>query len=202
MRRIAAAAAGLALSTACLVPTPGLAQAAAPRSLTPEESEAYQMSLTLAGSCSPSRQVAMGGSESVIRRPEPLDGTAAFLHSVDGTFLVLERYNESSEGHCLVLGWFGDDLQPGRYTIEELGMGAMEAEVGSGAHSFFGMFAVRSSAESMVFVAESGGVELTTVEPGRVTGRFQLSGFVVQQSNRTRAMTMDGSFTALAAPQE
>ncbi len=202
MRRIAATVTGLALSAACLLPVSGLAQATAPRSLTPAETEAYQMSLTLAGSCNPSRPGSMTGSESVIRRPEPLDGTAAFLRSTDGTFLVLEQYNERSEGHCLVLGWFGGDLEPGRYAIQELAMSSMEAEVGADAHAFYGMFAVRSSAESMVFVAEAGDVELTAVEPGRVTGTFDLSGFVVQQSNRTRAATMEGSFTALAPPQE
>lgn len=202
MRRTAANVWGLVLGTACIAPASALGQATPePRTLTPEEAEAYQMSLTLAGSCNPSRQAGMGGSESVIRRPEPLEGTAALVQSVDGTFLVLERYDERSEGHCLVLGWFGGDLRPGHYTIGELAMSAMEAEVGTDAHSFFAMFAVRSAAESMLLVAESGGVELTAVEPGRVTGTFSLSGFVVQQSNRTRTASMQGSFTALAPPE-
>lgn len=203
MRSVVATAMGLALSTASLVPPAVVAQAApTPQSLTPAEAEAYQMSLTLAGSCSPQRQGEMSGSESVIRRPEPLAGTAALVQGVEGTFVVLERYSESLEGHCLVLGWFGGPLEPGRYPIQPLATSAVEAEVGTDDHSFYGMFAVRSAAESSVFVADSGSVELATVGPGNVTGTFDVSGFVVERSTRTGTATLQGSFTALEPPEE
>ena len=41
----------------------------------------------------------------------------------------IEHYDESLEGHCIVLGWFGGDLEAGTYPIEPLAMSSLEAEV-------------------------------------------------------------------------
>jgi hypothetical protein len=202
MRSIAAAAIGLALATG-LAASKCVAQAGAgARSLTPDETEAYQMSQTLSGSCSPPRQASMSGSESVVRRPEALEGTAAFVQDIQGTFLVLEHYSESLEGHCLVLAWFGGPLAPGHYRIAELADSAMDADLSADTHSFFSMFAIRSSAESSVLVVDSGSVDLTKVDGSNVTGTFEVSGFVVQQSTRVHDATMQGSFAAVAPPEE
>lgn len=192
--------AGLALAVIWLTPDPVSAQAgsAAP-SLTPQEAEAREMGLTLASFCNPARHRRMGDSESVIQRdPGPLEGTASFLRSAEGTFLVLEQYDESLAGHCLVLGWFGGDLEPGSYAIRPLAMSTLEAEVSGEERSFYGTAAVRAPDESSQFVTQSGSVEiLTAIGSGAVTGSFGLSGFVLEEGTRTDGMTWAGSFSAL-----
>ncbi len=86
----------LAIPAAWLSPISVLAQA---NTETPvvsqQEAEAHQMSLTLAVGCSPRRHNSVAGSESSIERdPEPLVGTAAFYSNIEGTFVVLEEYDE------------------------------------------------------------------------------------------------------------
>jgi hypothetical protein len=199
MRSMAATLARLALATPWLIPAGvGAQSGAASTTLTPDEAEAYQMSLTLAGSCSPPRHRKMTDSESTIQRSsDQLTGTASVVRGVEGTFLVLEKYDEDLEGHCLVLGWFGGPLAPGRYAIHELLGTTVEADVNADPHSFFSMFAIRSSAESSLLVVESGTVDLSTVEPGKVAGTFDLSGFSVQESTRGDDGSLQGSFDAL-----
>ena len=155
------------------------------------------MGLTLASFCNPARHRRMGETESVVQRDSgPLVGTASFLRSAEGTFLILEHYDESQEGHCLALGWFGGDLEPGRYAIRQLGISALEAEVSSEERSFYGMAAVRTAAESSVLVTESGSVDIATVQPGDISGNFSLSGFILEGASRTEGVAWTGSFRA------
>jgi hypothetical protein len=193
---------GLALVASLSWSLPARAQDTAPRRLTLEEAEAYQMSLEMAFACSPARHRRLEGSESTIRRAtDALAGTAAHFHSVDGTFLVLERYGEELDGHCLVLGWFGGPLEPGRYEIDRLAMDAVEAEVATGQYAFFGMSAVRTPDENALLVVESGSLDIATMESGTVEGTFELAGFLVDGAgaNRTGAATWAGSFRAVAS---
>lgn len=189
---------GFALAMSGLLPTSVWAQAggAAP-ALTPQEAEAREMGVTLASFCNPARHRGMGETESVIQRSsDALAGTASYLRSAEGTFLVLEHYDESLEGHCLVLGWFGGDLEPGRYPISQLGMGALEAEVGGEERSFYGTAAVRTAEEGSTFVTESGALEIVSMPSGGVTGSFDLSGFTIEGGDRTDGIFWSGSFRA------
>jgi len=134
----------------------------------------------------------------MIRRDAgPLEGTAAHLHSAEGTFLVLEGYNENQAGHCLVFAWFGGELEPGTYAVRRLSMSAMEEEMDSGAHSFFTFSAVRAPNESATLVAEDGSLQIEAVQGGTVSGRFELTGFTVSSQERVDGVAMEGSFTAL-----
>ena len=139
----------------------------------------------------------MGETESVIQRgSDTLTGTASYLRSAEGTFLVLEHYDESLEGHCLVLGWFGGDLEPGSYRIRQLGMSALEAEVDGEDRSFYAMAAVRATAENSLLVTGSGSVEITTVQPGGLAGSFSIDGFTIEGGDRTDGVSWTGSFRA------
>ena len=192
--------AALALAGACLAPPPAEAQTDEPRRLTLEESEAYQMGLELAFACSPYRHRRADGSESTIRRQaDALSGTAIHFRSIEGTYVVLEQYDQELNGHCLVLGWFGGPLEPGRYDIGQLAMSTVEGEVAAGDHSFFGMSLVRKPPEDSMLVVESGTLEITTMEGERVAGRFELSGFLADGSgaNRLAAAAWAGSFNAV-----
>ena len=198
VRRPSRDVANLTLALACTLPAPVLAQAGAGAPImTPGEAEAQEMGLTLASFCSPARHRAMGESQSVVDRgAEPLTGTASFLRSAEGTFLVFEHYDESLEGHCVVLGWFGGDLVSGPYRIQALAMSSLEAEVMGENRSFYAMAAVRTADESSIFVTEAGTLEIGTVEAGGLTGSFSLEGFVIEGDVRTDGMGWTGTFTA------
>ena len=199
MKSKATVAAALAALMTCLLPQPVRSQAATERpDLTPPEAEAQDMGLSLASFCNPQRHRGMGGTESIIQRDaSSLVGTASFLRSAEGTFLVLEQYDESLAGHCLVLGWFGGDLAPGRYPIRQLAMSTLEAEVGSEDRSFYGMAAVRTGDENSMFVTESGALEIATMDGGGLTGSFELAGFRLDGAARTDGVALTGSFSAL-----
>ncbi len=188
----------LAISAAWLSPISVLAQANTETAvLSQQEAEAHEMSLTLAVGCSPLRHNSVAGSESIIERDsEPLVGTAAFYRNIEGTFIVLEEYDEELWGHCLVFGWFGGALEPGRYRIRQLSLGTVEAELDADDHSFFSMAAIRNEEENTILVTESGTIEIVTVAPGRVTGTFDLTGFIIDGTTRTDGVAWRGSFRA------
>ena len=197
MKILSPCVAGLAFLASMLMPTTAFAQSDAGPTLTPEEREAQQMGLEMAIACNPRRQGLTEGSQSTIRRgPEALRGTAISSRSAQGTFLSLEEYDDALEGHCLVFGWFGGDLAPGRYRISRLAYRAMEEELASGDRSFFSWGAVRAREENSILVAESGELSILTVEPGRITGTFELTGFVVDGAARTDVVWA-GSFSAV-----
>jgi len=182
----------LTLATAAAAQAPG----SGPQ-LTEPELEAYQMSTQMTFVCSPQRSASLPESESVIRRARgSLEGTAAYLRSAEGTFLVLEGYNENAAGHCLVFAWFGGALQPGSYAVRQLSMGAMEQEVGAESHSFFTFSAVRAPDESATLVAQGGSLQIDSVTGGIVRGTFELRGFTVNSEERVDGVAMEGSFTA------
>ncbi len=156
------------------------------------------MGLQMAVACNPRRQGETVGSESTIRRAnDALTGTAILSRGAEGTFLSLEQYDEALEGHCLVFGWFGGDLAPGLYRVARLSMQAMEEEQASGDRSFYSWGAVRSSGENSMLLAESGTLEISSVEQGRVTGRFELRGFLVEGGARGDGITWAGTFNAV-----
>lgn len=187
-----------ALVALLLVPPPAYSQAGSAPALTPQDNEAQQMGLQMAVACNPRRQGGVVGSESTIRRTaDALAGTAIFSRGAEGTFLSLEQYDESLEGHCLVFGWFGGDLAPGRYRITRLSMQAMEEEQASGDRSFYSWGAVRSTGENTMLVAESGTLEILSVEPGKITGSFELGGFLVDGNVRGEGVAWSGSFSAV-----
>ncbi|MSR19931.1 MAG: hypothetical protein EXR91_03000 [Gemmatimonadetes bacterium] len=189
--------AGVALAGAMLMPASARAQSGAGPTLTPEEREAQQMGLELAVACNPRRQGLTEGSQSTIRREsDALAGTAILNRSAEGTFLSLEEYDEALEGHCLVFGWFGGDLAPGSYRISRLAYRTMEEDLASGSRSFFSWGAVRAREENSMLVAESGTLEIMTVEQGRITGSFELTGFVIDDGARTDVVWA-GSFSAV-----
>lgn len=181
------------------LPASASAQAGAGTELTPSEAEAYQMGLEMTFVCNPSRHRTMTtiSSSSISRPAGDLPGTATYLRSAEGTFLVLEGYDEEMAGHCMVLAWFGGDLEPGRYQIRRLAMDVMEAEVTAASHSFFTLGAVRSPGESSVLVADSGSVSLDSIEDGTVKGSFAVTGVVVEGGARTDGVSWQGTFTAL-----
>jgi len=166
--------------------------------LTAAEVESLQMAQEMTFMCNPQRHQVMTGSESMIRRTAgDLPGTAALIRSAEGTFLVLEAYDDSQAGHCLVLGWFGGELEAGTYPIRQLAMATLEEEVDTGRHAFFTFTAVRAPDESSTLVTEAGTLEIESMEPGRLTGSFSLSGFSVEGGTRTDGVSVQGSFTAL-----
>ena len=189
----------LAAALLTAIPARAHAQAASGPELAPPEAEAYQMGLDMTFVCNPNRHRTMTtiSSSSIARPSDTLPGTAAYLRSAEGTFLVLEAYDEELAGHCMVLAWFGGDLEPGRYAIRRLAMDAMEEEVGAPTHSFFTLGAVRSPDESSVLVADSGTLSLDSVDDGVVKGSFDVAGFVVDAGTRTNGVSWRGSFTAL-----
>jgi hypothetical protein len=189
--------AGLAFTAMALIPISVRAQAAAAPTLTSEEREAQQMGLEMAVACNPRRQGLTEGSQSTIRREsDALSGTAIVSRSAEGTFLSLEQYDEALEGHCLVFGWFGGALAPGRYRISRLAYRTMEEELASGSRSFFSWGAVRAREENSMLVAASGTLEILTIESGATTGSFDLTGFVIDAGVRTDVVWA-GSFRAV-----
>ena len=110
---------------------------------------------------------------------------------------MLERYTESNEGHCLVFGWWGDELEPGTFPVARLAMSTMESEEMADSHSFFSWGAIRSSAESVQIVVESGSVTIDEIEPGRITGIFQLRGFTVAGNAKTEGVVWAGTFVGI-----
>jgi hypothetical protein len=191
---------GLALGCALMMPNPAHAQADEPRRLTLEETEAYQMSLELAFACSPYRHRRADGSQSTIRRSaDALAGTAVHFRSIEGTYLVLESYDQELAGHCLVLGWFGGPLATGRYEVGRLAMATVEQEVADDDHSFFGMSAVRLAQENAVFIVHSGMLEIAAMQSDTITGTFEVDGFLVDGSgaNRGADVRWAGSFVAV-----
>ena len=192
--------AALALLVTLLAPTTARAQGEPPRRLTPRESESYQMSLELMFACSPYRHRRAEGSQSTIRRAsDALSGTAVHFSSVEGTYLVLERYDDELDGHCLVIGWFGGPLEPGSHRIGQLAMATVEAESSTGDHSFFSMSAVRTPQENSILIVESGSLDIASVDGGNVTGTFELTGFLVDGAgtDRVENVTWAGSFVAV-----
>ena len=180
-----------------LIPAAARAQDAAVPPLTPEEREANNMGVEMAIACNPRRQGLTQGSQSTIRREsDALAGTAILSRSAQGTFLSLEEYDDALEGHCVVFAWFGGDLAPGTYRISRLAYSTMEEEVASGDRSFFSWGLVRARGENSMLVAASGTLEIATVEAGRMTGSFELAGFVVDGAVR-RDVVWEGSFTAV-----
>ena len=187
------------LAVALTLPASARGQAAGGPQMTEPELEAYEMSTQLTFVCSPQRHASMPASESTIRRPAgPLEGTAAYLRSAEGTFLVLEGYNENAAGHCMVFAWFGGDLAPGAYEVRQLSMAAMEEEAGTDRHSFFTFSAVRAADESATLVSQGGFLRIDSVSSGAVSGSFELSGFTVNSEERVDGVRLAGAFTALA----
>lgn len=198
LRTIRPGLAASGLAALMLMPLPGYAQAGPASALTPQDNEAQQMGLQMAVACNPRRQGEVVGSESTIRRAsDALAGTAIFSRSAEGTLLSLEQYDEALEGHCLVFAWFGGDLAPGRYRITRLSMRAMEEEQASGERSFYTWGAVRSTGENSMLLAESGMLEILSTEPGKITGSFELSGFLVDGTSRGDDVAWSGSFSAV-----
>jgi hypothetical protein len=196
---LASRLARLTLAVALVAPASAGAQAAA-RPLTSAESEAFEMGFELAFACSPRRHNQAAGSESTIRREsDVLAGTAVHFRSVEGAYVVLEEYDESLAGHCLVLGWFGGALAPGRHTVGRLAMSTIEEEMAAGSHTFFAMSAVRAADENSVFVVESGAIDIRTVDGDRIEGTFELSGFFADANgqNRIADAAWAGSFRAV-----
>jgi len=185
---------------ALLAPGRASAQAAAPRRLTAEEAEAYQMGMQLIFACSPYRHRRAQGSESTIRRPsDALAGTAVHFSSIEGTYLVFEQYDQELNGHCLVIGWFGGELEPGRHDLAPLAMDAVEAEIDSGDYAFYGVSLVRNATENTVLIVDSGTLDITAMENGRITGSFEVSGFLSESNGASRVgeATWSGTFVAL-----
>lgn len=175
------------------------AQAAGPP-MSPAEREAYDMGLQMQFPCNPARHRSMPDSESLIERSAgELTGTAALLRTAEGTFLVLEGYDESQAGHCMVLAWFGRELAPGSYRIRRLSMAAMEEEMDSGDHSFFVFSAVRSPDESATLVGDSGSLQIDSIDSGTLTGSFELTGFTINSQERHDDVAVNGSFRALSS---
>jgi hypothetical protein len=166
--------------------------------MAPAEAEAYQMGLEMTFVCNPQRHRGLADSESlIVRDAGSLPGTAAFLRSAEGTFLVLEAYDDQAAGHCMVLAWFGGALGPGRYPIRRLGMTTMEEEVGSQGHSFFALAAVRSPEENWMLVTDSGTLEVLSMAAGAPAGTFELTGFALQGATRADGVAVRGTFSAL-----
>jgi hypothetical protein len=180
---------------ALALPAPSSGQAAA---LTPEEREAQAMGLEMAFACSPRRHGEAAGSTSTIRREsDALAGTAIYFSSIEGTFVALEEYDDSLDGHCLVFAWWGGDLSPGTYPVARLAMSAMEAEQTSGEHAFYAWGAVRMPQENIMILVESGSVTLETFGPGAFTGSFEIAGWVLEGNARGREIRWAGSFSGI-----
>jgi hypothetical protein len=126
-----------------------------------------------------------------------LAGTAVFFRSIEGTFLVLEEYDEDLNGHCLVLGWFGGDIEPTRYGIGRLAYDTMEEQLDAGRHSFFAMAATRASQENVIIVGESGTLDLESVGTESIEGHFDLAGFAIEGNTRGADVHWSGTFRAV-----
>lgn len=187
----------LACSAAGLLASPIGAQTSLP-DFTSEEIEAQMMGLQMAFVCSPRRHEEAVGTTSTIRREsDALAGRASWFHSIEGTYFSLEEYDDSLDGHCLVFGWWGDDLAPGTYPVEQLSMRAMEEEEASGEHSFFAWGAVRRTGENVMILVESGSLTLGTFGPGEASGTFEISGFLLVGNERGAPFRWAGSFSGM-----
>lgn len=184
---------------AVLTAAPLAAQATPAPGLTAEEIEARDMGLEMVFACSPRRHNQAGGSESLIERPwGVLPGTAVFFHGVEGSFIVLEEYDESLAGHCLVLGWFGGPLRPGRYAVNRLAQRTVDAEHAADRHSFFATALVRRTDENGVFLAVRGTLELVTVEARATRGTFEIAGVFAAEGAPKESVVWRGSFRAVS----
>jgi hypothetical protein len=76
-------------------------------------------------------------------------------------------------------------------------MRAMEEEQSTGQRSFYAWGAVRSNGEMSTLTVRAGTLEVLAVEPGRVTGTFEVTGFLVEGADRTADVTWSGSFGAV-----
>lgn len=166
--------------------------------MTADEAEAQRMAQEMSFMCSPPRHRALADSRSMIRREAgDLAGTAGLVRTAEGTFLVLEGYDDNQAGHCLVLAWFGGELHAGTYAIRQLTMAAVEEEVGADEHSFFVFSAVRSPEESSMLVTSSGSLVIEEMAAGSLTGTFELTGFGIESGARSDGVELHGSFSAL-----
>ena len=192
----------LGLVLVCLIPSATYAQLADDSQvLTPQDTEAYEMSPALGVGCNPRRHNTIEGSESLIERDVgALPGTAAFYHNFEGTFIVLEAYDEDFWGHCLVFTWFGGPLATGSYEISQLAMGTLESQLDAQEHSFFSMAAMRNPDESPILVAESGSLDLSAGESETMTGEFNITGFLLDGPTRIDDVVWSGTFRAVGAP--
>ena len=192
----------LGLVLVCLIPSATYAQLADDSQvLTAQDTEAYEMSPALGVGCNPRRHNTIEGSESLIERDVgALPGTAAFYHNFEGTFIVLEAYDEDFWGHCLVFTWFGGPLATGSYEISQLAMRTLESQLDAQEHSFFSMAAMRNPDENPILVAESGSLDLSAVESETMTGEFNITGFLLDGPTRIDDVVWSGTFRAVGAP--
>jgi hypothetical protein len=189
---------GLGILATSIVPA--LAAAQTGPALTADEQEAQQMGLEMAFACSPRRHGEAAGSTSTIRREaDALAGTAVYFTSIEGTFVALEEYDQALDGHCLVFGWWGDELAPGTYPVARLSMRAMEDEEMSGEHSFFSWGAVRATGGMSMIVVESGSLTIDELGAGTIRGSFELTGFVLQGNARGEVVRWAGTFDGVEA---
>jgi hypothetical protein len=181
------------------VPASLRAQARTGMQLTAEQQEAQAMGMEMSFACSPRRHNLAAGSSHTIERDASstvqMTGTAVWFRSVEGMFIALEEYDEALEGHCLVLGWFGDALEPGTRPIARLAYREIEAEEMSGEHSFFSWGAIRSASENGVLVVDSGSVTIESFASGTVAGSFELTGFMLDGEGRGIPVRWSGRFS-------
>jgi hypothetical protein len=166
--------------------------------LSPAESAAYQMSREFSFLCNPERHRSLTAlTRSMVRRDgDSMEGTAALLRTAEGTFLIVEGYDEQLFGHCLVIGWFGGALEPGTYPIGRLAMETLEEELAAERHSFFTMPAVRTDQENSILVTEAGSLEIERTERGGLEGTFEFTGVAVDRGRRGGTATWEGRFSA------
>jgi hypothetical protein len=158
------------------------------------------MGLEMAFACSPRRHNQAAGSTSTIRREaDALEGTAVRFSGIEGTFVALEEYDEALDGHCLVFGWWGEELRPGSFRVARLASSTMMEEESSGEHSFFAWGAVRAAGTMTMLVVSSGSLEIASVDSGTISGTFELTGFIIDGSERSD-VTWAGSFSGAVAP--
>ncbi len=178
------------------------AQGDAMPQLSPADSEAYDITQNLQFGCKPQRWAKSEGSESRIEnRPQPLTGRASLVLENDEIFLVLEQYNEDGSLFCAVLTRRGVRPPAGRYAVGRVSAGLFEQTEPMANEPFYGMFAFRDATHASLLVVDSGFVELTTSESGKVTGSFELAGFAIDGAQRTAGVVRRGSFTAVTPPE-
>ena len=175
------------------IPVPGLSA---------EQAEAFTMGREMGFNCNPRRHNTIVGSESLIEGDgDPRTGTAGYVRTAEGTFLVLERYDEQMDGHCLVFAWFGGELEAGAYTVRGLSYAAVEEEVGAERQSFFGTSALRTDGQNSSVIVTSGTLELSTVQSGKMTGSFDLSVFHYDGVERSDDGVWEGFFVAVESDE-
>jgi len=178
------------------------AQGDAMPSLSPADSEAYDITQNLQFGCKPQRWARAQGSEASIESaPRPLTGRASLVLENDEIFLVLEQYNDDGSLFCAVLTRRGVRPPAGRYAVGRVSASLFEQTAPLANEPFYGMFAFRDATPASVRVVDSGFVELTASEPGKVTGSFELVGFAIDGAERTDGVVRRGSFTAVTPPE-